>query len=166
MTSQATRAASPAPVSPVPPLLELRFFAVADRLKLVRPSVHAAALMCGFSDLTAHDIVLAVDEACQNIIVHGYGVRPTPVPEDGSSPRAARREITVAVFRQRDGVRITVRDQAAPVDPATIRPRDLDNVRPGGLGTHFIRQIMDHVDHAPGADGNTLELIKYHRPSQ
>ncbi len=161
MTGQSACALSQTPDAVAPPLLELKFFAVPDRLKLVRPSVHAAALMCGFSDLTARDIVLAVDEACQNIIVHGYGVRHPEQP-------ASRCEITLTVARQHDGIRIVLHDRAAAVDPATIQPRDLAQLRPGGLGTHFIRQIMDHVDQVPGAGGtgNTLELIKYHRPSQ
>ena len=57
------------------PLLELHFTARADRLKLVRGAIRAAARMCGFDEGTAQNIVLAVDEACQNIIVHGYGKR-------------------------------------------------------------------------------------------
>lgn len=146
------------------PLLEVSFPAAADRLKLVRPCVHAAALMSGFTELTARDIVLAVDEACQNIIVHGYGVR---LPASPGLP-ATRSDITVCIFRLRDGIRITLADRATPVDPAAIQPRDLAQLRPGGLGVHFIRQTMDQVDHlpGPGGTGNTLELIKYHRPSQ
>ena len=56
-------------------LLEVRFIARANRLKLVRGAIRAAAKMCGFDDAAAQGIVLAVDEACQNIIVHGYGTR-------------------------------------------------------------------------------------------
>ena len=154
----------PRPETATPPLLDLSFPATADRLKLVRPSIHAAALMCGFTEMTARDIVLAVDEACQNIIVHGYGVC---LPASPAMP-ATRCDITMRIRRLRDGIRITLADKATPVDPATIQPRDLAKLRPGGLGTHFIRQIMDQVEHMPGPDGigNTLELIKHHRPSQ
>ena len=44
-----------------------------------------------------------------------------------------------------------------------MRPRDLDDIRPGGLGTHFIREVMDRVAFLTPADGrgNLLELIKY-----
>jgi sigma-B regulation protein RsbU (phosphoserine phosphatase) len=130
-------------------LLELRFPARADRLKLVRGGVRAAARMCGFNDATAQSIVLAVDEACQNVIVHGYEGRA-----DG--------EIVLGMFRRRDGILVRLRDFAPPVDPAKIKPRALDDIRPGKLGSHFIHEIMDSVEFRPSPDGtgNLLELIK------
>ncbi len=139
----------PRPETATPPLLELNFPATSDRLKLVRPSIHAAALMCGFTELAARDIVLAVDEACQNIIVHGYKRR-----EDG--------EITLSVFRCRDGILVRLRDLAPLIDPATIKPRALNDIRPGRLGSHFIHEIMDSAVFRPGPDGkgNLLEMIK------
>jgi sigma-B regulation protein RsbU (phosphoserine phosphatase) len=130
-------------------LLELRFPARADRLKLVRGGVRAAARMCGFNDAAAQSIVLAVDEACQNVIVHGYKGRA-----DG--------EIVLGVFRHRDGILVRLRDFAPPVDPAKIKPRALDDIRPGKLGSHFIHEIMDSVEFRPSPDGtgNLLEMIR------
>ena len=130
-------------------LLELRFPAQADRLKLVRGSIRAAARMCGFNDTTAQNIVLAVDEACQNIIVHGYQGR-----EDG--------EIVLCIARRADGIQVRLRDSAPLVDPATIKPRPLTDIRPGKLGSHFIREIMDSADYRPRPDGagNILEMVK------
>ncbi len=130
-------------------LLELRFPARADRLKLVRGGIRAAARMCGFNDATAQSIVLAVDEACQNIIVHGYKGRA-----DG--------EIVLGVFRCRNGILVRLRDFAPPVDPTKIKPRALDDIKPGKLGSHFIHEIMDSVAFRPVPDGtgNLLEMIK------
>ena len=130
-------------------LLELRFPARADRLKLVRGSVRAAARMCGFNDPIAQYIVLAVDEACQNIIVHGYKKRG-----DG--------EIILGMFRGRDGITVRLRDFAPPVDPATIKPRALTDIRPGRLGTHFIHEIMDTAEYrpSPAGSGNILEMTR------
>ncbi len=130
-------------------LLELRFPARADRLKLIRGGVRAAARMCGFNDATAQSIVLAVDEACQNVIVHGYKGR-------------AGGEIVLGVFRCRDGILVRLRDFAPPVDPTTIKPRALDDIRPGKLGSHFIHEIMDSVEFRPSPDGigNLLEMIR------
>ncbi len=130
-------------------LLELRFPARTDRLKLIRGGVRAAARMCGFNDATAQSIVLAVDEACQNVIVHGYKER-------------AGGEIVLGVFRCRDGILVRLRDFAPPVDPTTIKPRALDDIRPGKLGSHFIHEIMDSVEFRPSPDGigNLLEMIR------
>ncbi|MFQ6017995.1 MAG: ATP-binding protein [Kiloniellaceae bacterium] len=130
-------------------LLEIRFVARADRLKLVRGSVRAAARMCGFDDRSAQNIVLAVDEACQNIIVHAYKGH-----DDG--------EIVLSIFRRVDGIVLRVRDFAPLVDPSRIAPRALGDVRPGSLGTHFIREIMDAVEFlsVPDGRGNLLEMLK------
>lgn len=141
--------------SGVEALLELHFLARADRLKLVRGSVRAAARMCGFDDSTAQSIVLAVDEACQNVIVHGYKRRP-----DGA--------VILSLYRSSDGILVRLRDFAPLVDPTTVKPRDLNDVRPGKLGTHFIREIMDTVEFrpAPEGKGNLLEMTKQTGPTQ
>ena len=134
---------------PLEPLIEVRFPAQADRLKLVRGSIRAAARMCGFNDTAAQNIVLAVDEACQNIIVHGYKGR-----EDG--------EIVLSVARRQDGIQVSLVDSAPLVDPTTIVPRALTDIQPGRLGSHFIREIMDTANYRPRPDGagNLLEMFK------
>jgi sigma-B regulation protein RsbU (phosphoserine phosphatase) len=64
-----------------------------------------------------------------------------------------------------DGLMLRIRDFAPNVDPAKIQPRDLNDVRPGGLGTHFIRAVMDDASFIPLPDGegNLLELVKRKR---
>jgi sigma-B regulation protein RsbU (phosphoserine phosphatase) len=121
-----------------------------SRLKILRPALMSSAIACGFSDDEAHDLVLAATEAVENIMVHAYAGR-----RDG--------EITLAMHRLQDGMMVRIRDFAPKVDPASIRPRSLDEVRPGGLGTHFIRAVMDDATFIPLPDGegNLLELVKY-----
>ena len=56
------------------------------------------------------------------------------------------------------GHTVTLRD----IDPAKVQPRDLDDVRPGGLGTFLIREVMDSaefVEPPPGC-GNLLRMVK------
>lgn len=130
-------------------LLELRFVARPDRLKLIRGSIRSTALMCGFDDEAAQNIVLAIDEACQNIIVHGYG-------------RGVEGAVILSLFRHTDGILVHLRDFARPVDPTKVKPRDLADIRPGKLGSHFIREIMDTVQFgpSPNSKGNLLEMTK------
>jgi sigma-B regulation protein RsbU (phosphoserine phosphatase) len=130
-------------------LLQLSFPSVPDRLRLVRPMVRASAQLCGFTLEDARDVVLAVDEACANIIEHAYGWR-------GDA------EIVLSIFRVEDGIQIQLRDFAPPVSLRSVHPRKLDEVEPGGLGTHFIRSIMDDTRfmRAPDGEGNILELTK------
>jgi len=123
--------------------------AEADRLKLMRPALAAAGKAAGFSDLEIADLELAATEAAENIILHAYG-------------EGQRGDITLAVHRLEDGLMLRIRDFAPKVDQAKIRPRPLDEVRPGGLGTHFIRAVMDDATFIPLPDGegNLLELVK------
>jgi sigma-B regulation protein RsbU (phosphoserine phosphatase) len=123
--------------------------AEADRLKLMRPVLAAAGKAAGFSDEDVADLELAASEAAENIILHAYG-------------EGQRGDITLAVHRIEDGLMLRIRDFAPKVDQAKIKPRPLDDVRPGGLGTHFIRAVMDDANFIPLPDGegNLLELIK------
>jgi len=48
------------------------------------------------------------------------------------------------------------------VDVSKVKPRDLEDIRPGGLGTHFIREVMDEVEflRPPNDSGNILRMVK------
>ena len=55
---------------------------------------------------------------------------------------------------------ISMRDFAPASDSTHFKPRELDDIRPGGLGTHFMRQLMDTLHYSVPADGigNRLEM--------
>ena len=120
-----------------------------SRLKMMRPALEAAAKACQFGEDEIQDLVLAAGEAIENIMIHAYGGQ-------------VKGEITLAVHRLPDGIMLRLRDFAPRVDAGKIEPRPLDEVRPGGLGTHFIRAIMDDASFIPLPDGegNLLELVK------
>ncbi|MDH5748058.1 MAG: SpoIIE family protein phosphatase [Rhodospirillales bacterium] len=130
-------------------LLKLQFPGKPDRLRLVRSSVSETAKLCGCNTEDIEAIVIAVDEACQNIIRHAYGAT-----QEG--------DIILEIRRRGDEIVIFLRDFADPVDVSKIKPRDLDEIRPGGLGTHFIQELMDEAKFlAPPADGgNLMRMIK------
>ncbi len=106
-------------------------------LSAVRALVGQFAARCGFNEHQCGQIALAVDEAICNIINHGYQRR-----EDG------RIWIHLWPLQEPRGVKIVLEDEARQVDLETIRSRDLDDIRPGGLGVHIIREIMDEVEYA------------------
>lgn len=130
-------------------ILQLRFRADAGKLRQVRRSVRESVRACGATEGCAGDVVMAVDEVCQNIIRHAYG---------GSG----RGEIVLEIERSGDELVFWLTDFAPRVDPATVRPRDLDDVRPGGLGTHLIRQVMDSAEfiEPPPGCGNLFRMVK------
>lgn len=120
----------------------------AESLKMVRRAVEQAATTCGFSKEQSQDIVLAVDEACQNVVRHAYA------GSDG--------DMSIDIRREKGAFTVLIRDHAPTVDVSKIKARDLDDVRPGGLGVHFIHEVMDDVEHLPPPDGqgNLLRLKK------
>lgn len=83
----------------------------------------------------AERIVLAIDEACSNVIKYRC-----PTIDDGAID--VHLDLSPAALR----VRIGRFCRTAEID--RIKPRALDDVRPGGLGTSFIAQIMDRVEFA------------------
>ena len=78
------------------------------------------------------ELVLAIAEAAQNIVKHGYkGVEET----------SDRMEIKISL---KDGeLEIGFFDKGKAVVPENIKHRKLDDIKPGGLGTFFIKEIMD-----------------------
>lgn len=132
-----------------------------DSLRGIREHVRAHAAALGADDGWVADLVLAVDEACQNIIRHGYGCA-----DPAAAPRAECEIIieTAALPSDAAATEFVVRltDFAAPVDAAKIRARDLDDLRPGGLGVHFIRALTDDCGWVtpPAGAGNVLRLVK------
>jgi len=141
-----------------PPARELArrsFAAAAENLAEARAAVAEACRATGLDEAASRNLQLAVDEACANIIRHGY--------KDGASG-----VIELSVHREGDALVLRLRDDAEPVDASSLRPRDLDEARPGGLGIHFIDQIMDRREFLRPADGrgNLLEMTKIlHAPS-
>ena len=121
-----------------PPDLTLTMRSDPTYLAGARDLVASVARRLGFSEEASGQVALAVDEALCNVIRHGYDRR-----KDGP--------IWVNLWRLESsngapsGLRIVVEDEARQVDPEIIKSRDLDEVRPGGLGVHIIRQIMDEV---------------------
>ena len=80
------------------------------------------------------ELVLAIAEAAQNIVKHAYQNQETK----------ERMEIKISLI---DGeLEIGFYDKGRPVDQAKVRHRSIDDVKPGGLGTLFIQQIMDAVE--------------------
>ena len=57
---------------------------------------------------------------------------------------------------------LRVTDFGEAIDPAKIEPRNLDELKPGGLGIYFMRELMDSTDFGPSPDGvgNVLQMTK------
>jgi serine/threonine-protein kinase RsbW len=78
------------------------------------------------------ELVLAIAEAAQNIVKHGY---------KGIEETTDRMEIKISL--KDSELEIGFFDKGKEVVPENIKHRKLDDIKPGGLGTFFIKEIMD-----------------------
>lgn len=112
---------------------------------------HCASLPGVSADLL-YDVQLAVDEACTNIILHGYADM-----DPGS--------IILDLMTERDRLTISLTDfghsfepDSAPVPDVTAPAEDREA---GGFGLFFIRQSVDEMEYRVTEDGNNMTLTKH-----
>ena len=73
------------------------------------------------------ELVLAIAEAAQNIVKHGYkGVENTTD------------KMQIKISLKNNELEIGFFDKGKPVVPGNVQHRKLDDIKPGGLGTFFI----------------------------
>ncbi|MBL9120617.1 MAG: ATP-binding protein [Phycisphaerae bacterium] len=122
---------SPAQGAGDPSGIEIRCWSRAENLSAIRACVERFAADVGFDEERQARIALAVDEAVANVIRHSYkGQKDGPI-----TLRLAELE--------GGGVRVELEDEGEAFDPCSIAPRDLAEVKPGGLGIHIIRSTFD-----------------------
>ena len=102
-------------------------------LKQIRNFARDVLAKDNMFNTTKDDVVLALAEAAQNVVKHAYNGKPT-----GDTMR-------VEISFKDNRLIIEIYDKGKPVIPDNIKPRKIDDVKPGGLGTFFIGQIMDEV---------------------
>jgi anti-sigma regulatory factor (Ser/Thr protein kinase) len=116
-------------------------------LPVVRGAIAPLASAIGWDDCDCRAITLAVDEALANVIRHAYHGKP-----DGL--------IELECRESADGLEITLWDNGEAPDRSKICAREPGCDRPGGLGTHIIRDVMDSVSYEVSTDGNRFVARK------
>ena len=130
-----------------------RILSRTDNLLKVRDFVGEAARASGFSEEETANIVLAVDEACTNIIKHAYQY-------------ATDKEIEVTIHQSKRSFEIRIFDSGKSFDPSTIRQPDLKehigHRKRGGLGVYLMKKLMDKVEYNfHRGKRNEVRLTKY-----
>lgn len=129
-----------------------------ELLAVVRSTVASLAEVVGLAQGDCKSVTRAVDEALANIVRHAYhSRRGQPIDV------VCRRMHTRSDGKRRVGLEITLVDYGPAVDPTQFSARSLDEIRPGGLGLHFIRGSMDVVSYVRAGSANQLRLVKYFR---
>jgi anti-sigma regulatory factor (Ser/Thr protein kinase) len=118
-------------------------------LHIVRGVVRYYAREAGFSEIEVYRLALAVDEAATNVIRHTYGNQPNG-------------RLALEVRNLADRLEFVIEDSGPKVRSDAIRPRALDDVRPGGLGCFFIKSFTDSSCYDEAfTEGNRLQLVKF-----
>lgn len=116
-------------------------------LGVVRGAIERFAALVGFDEEDCRWITLAVHEALTNVIRHAYH-------NQYDQPVEVR-------MRERDGgMEVVMVDHGTGVKQEQMCGRPLDDVRPGGLGLHMIREIMSETEYKPLEGRNELHLFK------
>jgi anti-sigma regulatory factor (Ser/Thr protein kinase) len=118
-------------------------------LQVLRAVVTCQAQEAGFAAPEAEGLAMAVDEAASNVIRHTYGDRHDAV-------------LALEIRTYPDRIEFNLEDTGPPVQPGAVQPRALEELRPGGLGTFFIKCFIDASSYdASFSGGNRLRLVKY-----
>lgn len=121
-----------------------------ELLAPVRAMVISLSERFGFDEIESGHLALAVDEALANVIRHGY---------EGDAD--GRIWIAIGVVEaDTPRMRIEIEDEGRQVDPETIASRDLEEIRPGGLGVHIMREITDSCTFEPRQHGGMRLVLE------
>jgi len=117
-------------------------------LFVIRSAVYPIMVDAGLSRKEARKVVLAVDEACSNIIKYAY---------EGDYSKTIALKVSV----DQGALTIELKDSGRKPDVEKITPRKLEDIRPGGLGTHFMAEVFDRIDYDTSSEaGTVLTLVK------
>jgi serine/threonine-protein kinase RsbW len=122
-----------------------------ELLPVFRKFIQTAGAQTGLDNETCFNLQLAMDEACTNIIMHGYA---------GLDPGSIILELSI----EPEQAAMTITDFGRAFEPREMPRPDLEapleERMAGGLGLHFIYSVMDQVDYQSDAEGNRLYLTK------
>jgi serine/threonine-protein kinase RsbW len=123
-----------------------------EYLATIADFIAEAGRDAGFDQDTIFHVQMAVDEACSNVIEHAY---------QGQN----KGDITLNCDCNVKEWVIAIYDTGNSFDPKSIPEPDLnagvDDIKTGGLGLYFMRQLMDEVEFSFDKEkGNKLRMVK------
>lgn len=130
-------------------LLSTEFPASAASLADMRDAVRTACRATGCDEATTGQWVVAINEACMNIIQHGYH-------------HASGQRLHIEMLADEKRQLAILSDNGESVRLEDLRPRELDELRPGGLGVRFMRELTDTMEYLPPDENwrNRLQMTR------
>jgi sigma-B regulation protein RsbU (phosphoserine phosphatase) len=128
-------------------LAEIEISALPDNLKQLRTVVKETLHDYEIEPSVIDSVVLAIGEAAMNIVKHGFNGGDA----DGRIGMGIEYRDGELIFR--------LEDNAPPFEGSELGSRKLDDIRPGGLGVYFMRELMDSVNYVPKNSGKGNRLV-------
>lgn len=121
-------------------------------LAMVRTFIESVCRTSNCDDKVTDALVIATDEAVNNIIRHAHRQQPNAV-------------IQIQCFVNADRIEVRLYDEGEPFDLAAVPHLDPSELRIGGRGVFLMRALMDELSCQPREEGgNALHMVK-RRPS-
>ena len=122
-------------------------------LGLARAFVEAVCQVAGLDDRATHAVVLATDEAANNVMRHAHHDNP-------DAP------LLIQCYIRPGAIEVRLHDEAPPFDLSAVPQLNPAELRVGGRGVFLMRKLMDELSCEPrGQRGNTLRMVKLYRPA-
>ena len=122
-----------------------------NKLRLLRKFVTEVLNEHGVSEVETNMMVLAVDEVCANIIIHGH-------------PGTESYNVRIDIAFKNDGIQFEIIDQGHAFDLVNYQEPALNelikNKHKGGIGIMLVKKIMDDIHFESTNDQNKLSLFK------
>lgn len=117
-------------------------------LPLARAFIEGVCKTAGCETPTTDAIVVATDEAVNNIMRHAHRGHPEA-------------NLQIQCFLHADRIEVCLLDEGAPFDLSAVPHLDPAELRIGGRGIFLMRELMDELSCQPrGGQGNTLRMVK------
>ncbi len=130
-----------------PPCAEASFNSCPSKLKEIREHVNAFLEEQKMPESLIGALILCIDEACSNVIKYSYNHKDDE-------------KIVVRQFLCGDEYIVAITDYGKKPDVDSIKPRCLEDVKPGGLGTHFMQEVMDSIEYDCSCKASTTLIMK------
>ena len=129
----------------------LTFESRSEILKSLREELQPFLQETEISEEDQQTWLVAITEACTNCIRHAYDNKPG-------------HPIWLKVTADEDKITATIKDEGGKIDLSKLPVPKIPPEKPGGLGIHFMKTILDQVEFKTGLEkGNELVLAKKKR---
>lgn len=122
-----------------------------NKLRLMRKFVTDVLKKHSVSEIEINMMVLAVDEVCANIIIHGH-------------PTNSESNVRLGITLKGEGVLFQIIDHGNAFDIVSYQEPSIEDLvkskHKGGVGIMLVKKIMDDIEFKSIKQKNTLSLFK------